>query len=109
MFSYMSEKKAVRKPMPLALRQGLGSIGEHFSEWRRLQNLSVAEVAERSNVSPSTITRLERGEGTSLENLLRIARTLGILEHIVSATDPWQHDRGRLLASSQLPKRAGRR
>lgn len=95
--------------MPLALKRGLDDVGEDFSEWRRLLNLSVAEVSDRSLVSPSTITRLERGEGASLENVLRIARTLGILEHLVDATDPWQHDRGRLLASTQLPKRAGRK
>src|SRR5699024_7578583 len=107
--SYMSENRPLRRPRPLALKKGLADFGEHFSEWRRLQNLSVAMVAERSNVSESTIARLERGDGASLENILRIARTLGILEHIVNATDPWEHDRGRLLASSQLPKRAGRK
>lgn len=106
--SYMTDQSRLRRPRPLALKRGLADFGEHFSEWRRLQNLSVAVVAEKSHVSESTIARLERGEGASLENVLRIARTLGILDHLVSATDPWEHDRGRLLASSQLPKRAGR-
>ncbi|KAB1642260.1 helix-turn-helix domain-containing protein [Gulosibacter chungangensis] len=105
----MTDSPRLRRPTPIAIKRGLADFGEHFSEWRRLQNLSIANVAERSNVSESTIARLERGEGASLENILRIARTLGILEHLITASDPWSHDRGKLLASSQLPKRGGRK
>lgn len=38
----MNESGPLRRPRPLALKKGLADFGEHFSEWRRLQNLSVA-------------------------------------------------------------------
>ena len=105
--SNKNENTLLRRPRPLELREDLTDFGEHFSEWQRLQNLSVAVVTKRSNVSESTIARIECGHGASLENILRIARTLGILELIVKSIDPWEDDRGRLLALSQFFNRAG--
>lgn len=95
-----------RKPMPIAVRKGLQDYGDHLSEWRRLLNLTVLELAQKADVSESTIARLERGEGASLENVLRIGRALGIHEEMVSGADPWGYSRGRLLISSHIPKRA---
>lgn len=92
--------------MPIAVRKGMQDYGVHLSEWRRVLNLTVQDLSGKAGVSESTISRLERGEGASLENVLRIGRALGIHEELVSGADPWEHSRGRLLISSHIPKRS---
>lgn len=52
--------------------------------------------------------RLENGQGASLENLLRVARALGVLDSLVTALDPYSTDVGRLRSEEILPKRVRR-
>lgn len=99
----------VRKGNPVALRRAMADVGQHLSQWRRLLNLTVDELSARSEVSPATINRIEKGKGASLENTLRLARAMGLLEDAVSGFDPWQNDRGKLLISTHIPGRAEKR
>lgn len=74
--------------------------------WRKLRGLTQAQVADRADVSRSTLQRLERGDGAiSLENTLRILRALGVLDGVAQALDPYESDVGRLRADEQLPQR----
>lgn len=97
------------KLKPMALEKGLHDLGMHVAHWRKLLNLSIKDLARRSEVSESTIMRLERGETVSTENVMRVLLRLGILQQFVSSIDPFQHERGKLLLSALLPERAGRR
>jgi hypothetical protein len=49
--------------------------------------------------------RLENGEGATMENLLRVARALGVLDQLVEAVDPYETDVGRLRSEETLPQR----
>jgi hypothetical protein len=49
--------------------------------------------------------RLENGEGATMENLLRVARALGVLDQLVEAVDPYKTDVGRLRSEEALPER----
>jgi hypothetical protein len=49
--------------------------------------------------------RLEHGEGASLENVLRVARALGVLDSLTEAIDPYSTDVGRLRSEEALPER----
>jgi transcriptional regulator with XRE-family HTH domain len=81
-------------------------MGEHFVAWRKLRGLTVQQVADRAGVSERTVGRLTTDPGSvSLENLLRIARALGILDSLVASADPLNTDVGRLRAGEQLPQR----
>ncbi len=61
-------------------------------------------------MSPDTISRIEKGHATpSTLNLLKIADALGILEHLVTAIDPYESDVGRMRASERLPQRVRHR
>lgn len=90
---------------PTAVASGLRSIGGDLATWRRLRRLTIAQVADRAGVSRDTVMRLEKGDGASLENLLRIARALGVLDSLLKAIDPYQSDVGRLRSEESLPER----
>jgi transcriptional regulator with XRE-family HTH domain len=94
---------ATRTPVPVAGAQR--RIGEQLATWRKLQQLTAAQVADRAGISRYTVMRLENGEGASLENLLRVARALGVLDLLSAALDPYATDLGRLRAQESLPQR----
>jgi DNA-binding XRE family transcriptional regulator len=80
-------------------------IGEQLATWRKLRQLTIAQVADRAGISRYTVMRLENGEGASLENVLRVARALGVLDLQAAALDPYGTDLGRLRAQESLPER----
>jgi transcriptional regulator with XRE-family HTH domain len=90
---------------PAAVSRSLRDVGEDFATWRKLRRLTLVEVAERAGVGVNTVQRLEKGEGTTLENVLRVARALGLLETLTAALDPYATDLGRLRSDEALPER----
>src|ERR1700689_5925958 len=91
---------------PLAVGRGLRLLGEHISTWRKLNQLTAAQVAERAGISRDTLRAIEQGKGTvSTENLLRVLRTIGIMDTVVKSADPYETDVGRLRMDEILPKR----
>jgi transcriptional regulator with XRE-family HTH domain len=94
---------AGRTPVPVSRAQR--RLGENLASWRKLRRLTVAEVADRADVGVSTVVRLENGRGASLENVLRVARALGVLEPIAASVDPYTTELGQLRADEALPRR----
>ena len=92
--------------MPPSIRRALRDVAHDVVVWRKLRGLTQAQVADRAGVSPNTVRRLEGGEGgITLENSLRIFRSLGILESVPRALDPYETDVGRLRSNERLPQR----
>lgn len=96
-------EKGKSPPRPVA--RALADVGAHLATWRRLQRLTAEQVADRAGISRTTLSRLEAGSGASLENTLRVARALGVLDVIVDVLDPYTTDVGRLRADEELPLR----
>jgi transcriptional regulator with XRE-family HTH domain len=94
-----------RSSTPVAVTSGQRHIGEDLATWRRLRRLTAAQVADRAGISRHTVMRLENGEGASTENLLRVARALGVLDLLIAALDPYSTDVGRLRSEEALPER----
>jgi transcriptional regulator with XRE-family HTH domain len=90
---------------PIAVASGLRRIGEELAVWRRLRRLTAAQVADRAGVSRHTVMRIENGQGASLENVLRVARALGVLDTLIMGLDPYATDVGRLRSEEALPER----
>jgi transcriptional regulator with XRE-family HTH domain len=90
---------------PIAVANGQRRMGEYLATWRRLRRLTAAQVADRAGISRYTVMRLENGEGATMENLLRVARALGVLDQLVEAVDPYKTDVGRLRSEEALPQR----
>lgn len=94
------------KQTPVRVQRAATDVGGHLAAWRRMQDLTAVQVAERANISRDTLRRLEHGDpGVSLGTLLGVARALGALERLVDALDPYQTDLGRARAATALPKR----
>lgn len=60
----------------------LREVGSRLRTERLNRNLTAEEVADRAGVSEPTLYRLERGENTSLQTLIRVLRALGLLGRI---------------------------
>jgi transcriptional regulator with XRE-family HTH domain len=98
--------KTSKWPTPLPVQRALHQFGEDIATWRKLQRLTVAQVADRAGVNINTLRRLEHGRGSvGLEKTLRVARALGLLEKLASVLDPYATDVGRLRAEERLPER----
>lgn len=90
---------------PIPVKRSLRAIGKNLANQRKLLGLTAKMVAERAGTTPPTISKLENGEGTTLDITLRVMRVLGLMDAVVAATDPFATERGRLLADEKLPER----
>jgi len=93
-------------PTPIRVERSFRVLGNNIAVARKLQGTTAAQLAERAGITPLTLRKLERGEGTAnLETFLRVARSLGLLDTLEKALDPYNTDVGRLRADEQLPIR----
>lgn len=89
--------------------QAAVTLGLHLATWRKLLNLTADQVAQRADINRGTLRRLETGQTVGVDVLLEVARSLGILDELVKAADPWESDLGRARAGATLPKRVRHR
>ncbi|MGN0431270.1 MAG: helix-turn-helix domain-containing protein [Lachnospiraceae bacterium] len=59
----------------------LKEIGNRIKELRLKSNTTQRELSAEAGVSYSTILRIESGEGTTLENLIRVLRVFNLLQN----------------------------
>lgn len=99
----------VRPELPVRVQRGAAEIGRHLLTWRKLSNLTAAQVAERADVTRTTLRRLEHGDpGVGFDVFLRVVRVLGQLDRVVDVLDPYETDLGRARAEEVLPDRVRR-
>ena len=63
-------------------------IGQNMRERRLANNLSQRGLAARSGVSLGSLRRFETTGHIALDSLIRIAKELGAMSDIISATEP---------------------
>ncbi len=97
------------KTLPAPVKRAMSQLGENLATWRRLRNLTVAQVAERADVARGVVVKLEAGGGTTFESVLRVARALGVLDSLATSLDPYRTDVGRLRSEEVLPQRVRHR
>lgn len=87
--------------------QMLRQFGSNVRRWRRVNQLTTLEVAERASVTRETLRNIETGTGSPrLESVFAVLSALGIAESIVDAADPLSSDVGRVRVDAIL--RAGK-
>jgi|SRR5664279_1806661 transcriptional regulator with XRE-family HTH domain len=95
-----------RSRLPVRVQRAATELGEHVLVWRKLQNLTAEQVAERAGISRPTLRKLETGDpSVGLDVFLRVARALGQLDRVVESVDPYLTDLGRARSGQQLPRR----
>ena len=89
------------------------SFGRAVRRLRLARRLTQVELAERANVSLSALKNLERGAGSSLASVVRVARALGRSEWLASfapaepAVSPMAMLRERSASRPRRVRRAG--
>jgi len=99
----MAKKPAWPTPIPVGL--ALERVGEDVAAWRKLQGLTAAQLASRAGITTRTLWNIEHGDGATFENVLRVARVIGLLDKLAGALDPYDTDVGRLRSDENLPQR----
>jgi transcriptional regulator with XRE-family HTH domain len=90
---------------PIAVNRSMRTIAYNFDLARRQQRVTVELLAERCGISVPTVRKLlNQGQG-SLENFLRVARSLGFLDAVTTATDPLNTPLGKIRAEEDTPRR----
>lgn len=67
------------------IEASLQALGTRIARLRLSRNLTQARVAQASGASVSSIKRLEAGENTSLDTLLRVLGALGLEQRLLEA------------------------
>jgi transcriptional regulator with XRE-family HTH domain len=60
----------------------LRELGSRLRRARLERNLSQSQLAEEAGVGRVTVQRIEEGESASMTKLIRVLRTLGLLEDL---------------------------
>ncbi|SRR5258705_615413 len=95
-----------KSPAALPVQRSLRELAGHVRTWRKLRGLTQGQLADRAGVGRMTINRLENGDGAvSIETLLRTLHSLGVIESMNRALDPYENDLGRLRSEDRLPNR----
>ena len=57
-------------------------MGERIKQIRIGREMTQKELSEKSGVSISTVTRIERGENVSVEQMLQVLRVLNLIKNL---------------------------
>ena len=60
----------------------LEQLGERLRQYRLNKNMTQAALAKEAGVSSRTINRVEHGHSTQLSNLIRLLRSLDLLQNM---------------------------
>lgn len=83
----------LRNDTPIAVRLAAEQLGDHVATWRKLQRLTMQQVADRAGITRTTLRRLESGQtSVGFEVVLRVVRVLGQLDTLTQALDPYESD-----------------
>lgn len=82
------------------------SLGKRLKQQRLYQNLTQVELAQRAGIGLSTVSRIESGEGGTLDNVIRYAMSVGLVNEFADlfANNPKTID--EVMAQKTSRKRA---
>lgn len=60
----------------------IADIGERIARIRLSRNISQEALAEKTGLTRRTLSRLETGQGATLDTLIRVLRGLGLESHL---------------------------
>jgi len=96
-----------RKPnLPIRVRRALAKLGGDIRDARKRRRIPVRVMAERALISPTTLTKIERGDpGTAIGFYASVLFVLGLEERLGEIVDASTDELGLSLAERELPER----
>lgn len=96
----------MKPTLPIPVRRALRNLGEDMKNARRRRRISTALMAERANISRTTLAKIEKGDaGVSLGNYATVLFILGLVNRLSELVDISQDHLGQDLEDENLPKR----
>ncbi len=83
-----------------------GILGKRLKQHRLAQNLTQAQLAEQVGVGLSTVARIEAGQGGTVENVIRLAIGLGLINEFAELFEYKPKTIDEVLAKQTARKRA---
>lgn len=94
------------KPLSTRATRAAKQFGESVTVWRKLQNLTAEQVADRAGLNRVTFSKVEHGDPTvRFGAVLEVLRALGQLEVVLKSADPYESELGRIRGNDALPER----
>jgi transcriptional regulator with XRE-family HTH domain len=91
------------RPTSARTRRAAATLGDSLATFRKLQDLTAQQVADRAGITRTTLRRLENGETTvGLDVFLEVSRVLGVLDFVLSGMNPYETALGQALAQRML-------
>jgi len=96
-----------RKPnLPIRVQRALVKLGGDIRDARKRRRIPVRVMAERALISPTTLTKIERGDpGTAIGFYASVLFVLGLEHRIGEIVDASTDELGLSLAERDLPER----
>jgi transcriptional regulator with XRE-family HTH domain len=87
-------------------RPALERLGHDVRSARLRRGVAVADLAVRAGTSPSSVTRLEKGDpGVAIGTLADVLVVLGLADRLADLIDIRKDDLGLALAAEHQPRR----
>ena len=91
---------------PIPVKRALRKVGQDINAARRRRRITVALMAERANLSRTTIAKIERGDPTtSMGGYAVVLFILGMIDSVSDIVDVVRDSIGRRLEDERLPQR----
>ena len=84
-------------------------LGERLKRRRLIQNFTQTKLANRAGVGISTIARIESGQGGTLDNVVRIAIALGMINEFAKLFDIAPANIKEVIDQKNLRQRASKK
>ena len=96
-----------RKPnLPIKVQRALQKLGADIRDARKRRRIPVRVMAERALISPTTLTKIERGEpGTAIGFYAAVLFVLDLSHRLGEIVDASTDELGLSLEADKLPER----
>lgn len=98
---------AKRRPtLSVRVQRGLTKLGADIKDARKRRRIPVRVMAERATISPTTLTKIERGDpGVAIGFYAAVLFVLRLEHRLGEIVDPGTDELGLALESERLPER----
>lgn len=100
----------MKPTLPIPVRRALRNLGEDMKNARRRRRISTALMAERADISRTTLLKIEKGDpSVSMENYAMVLFILGMVSRLNDLVSIAHDKLGQDLEDENLPKRIRRK